>query len=108
MIRVAISVEGPTEEEFSKGVLTTHLRSHGIEAQPILLGRARGRSPSGGNVSVEQAAKRGRCSDRVSPDSLAIPPDTEASGIMRRANGTVAMVSERWFELAVTGPYSIN
>ena len=45
MIRVAISVEGPTEEEFSKGVLATHLRSHGIEAQPILLGRARGRSP---------------------------------------------------------------
>ena len=56
MIRVAISVEGPTEEEFSKGVLATHLRSHGIEAQPILLGRARGRSPGGGNVSVGRLA----------------------------------------------------
>ena len=56
MIRLAISVEGPTEEEFSKAVLTTHLRSHGIEAQPILLGRARGCSAGGGNVSVGRLA----------------------------------------------------
>ena len=55
MIRLAISVEGPTEEEFSKAVLTSHLRFHGIEAQPILLGRARGRG-GGGNVSVERLA----------------------------------------------------
>ena len=55
MIRLAISVEGPTEEEFSKAVLTSHLRLHGIEAQPILLGRARGRG-GGGNVSVERLA----------------------------------------------------
>ena len=56
MIRLAISVEGPTEEEFSKAVLTAHLRSHGIEAQLILLGRARGRSAGGGNVSVGRLA----------------------------------------------------
>ena len=56
MIRLAISVEGPTEEEFSKAVLTTHLRSHGIEAQPVLLGRARGPSAGGGNVSVGRLA----------------------------------------------------
>ena len=56
MIRLAISVEGPTEEEFSKAVLTTHLRSHGIEAHPILLGRARGRGAGGGNVSVGRLA----------------------------------------------------
>ena len=53
MTRLAISVEGPTGEEFSKAVLTPHLRLHGIEALPILLGRARGRS-GGGNVSVER------------------------------------------------------
>ena len=52
MIRLAISVEGQTEEEFTKGVLTTHLRSHGIETQPVLVGRARGRVAGGGNVSV--------------------------------------------------------
>ena len=56
MIRLAISVEGQTEEEFSKAVLTTHLRSHGIEAQPILLGRARGGGPGGGAVSVDRLA----------------------------------------------------
>lgn len=52
MIRLAISVEGSTEEEFSKGLLARHLRSHGIEAQPVLLGRARGRGDGGGNVSI--------------------------------------------------------
>ena len=56
MIRLAISVEGQTEEEFSKDVLTTHLRSHGVEAQPVLLGRARGHGAGGGNVSVGRLA----------------------------------------------------
>ena len=56
MIRLAISVEGPTEEEFSKAVLSTHLQSHGIEAQPILLGRARGSGAGGGNVTVGRLA----------------------------------------------------
>lgn len=52
MIRVAISVEGQTEEEFVKQVLTEHLRGRGVEPTPIQLGRARGRS-GGGSVSVE-------------------------------------------------------
>ncbi len=53
MIRLAISVEGPTEEEFVKDFLADHLRERGVEPTPILFGRARGRS-AGGNVSVEQ------------------------------------------------------
>ena len=53
MIRVAISVEGQTEEEFVKQVLTEHLRGRGVEPTPIRLGRARGQS-GGGNVSVER------------------------------------------------------
>ena len=52
MIRVSISVEGPTEEEFTKEVLTAHLLSHGVEAQPILIGRGRGSGEGGGNVSA--------------------------------------------------------
>ena len=56
MIRLAISVEGQTEEEFSKDVLTSHLRSHGIDAQPVLFGRARGHGAGGGNVSVGRLA----------------------------------------------------
>lgn len=53
MIRLAVSVEGRTEEEFVKTVLADHLRGHGVEPTPILIGRARG-SSGGGNVSVER------------------------------------------------------
>ena len=46
MIRLAIVVEGETEEEFVKAVLASHLRSRGVEPQPI---KPRGR---GGNITV--------------------------------------------------------
>ena len=52
MIRLAISVEGQTEEEFIKRVLSPHLRESGVEPTPILLGRARGRSVGGGDVRI--------------------------------------------------------
>lgn len=55
MIRLAISVEGRTEEEFVKGVLAEYLRTRGVEPVPILLGRARGGS-GGGNISIERLA----------------------------------------------------
>ena len=35
MIRLAISVEGPTEEEFVNNLLADHLRARGVEPQPI-------------------------------------------------------------------------
>lgn len=41
MTRLAVSVEGRTEEEFIKHLLAPHLESYGIEVIPILLGRAR-------------------------------------------------------------------
>ena len=53
MIRVGISVEGQTEEEFVKRVLGEHLRSHGIEPTPVLLGRARSQH-GGGRVSLDR------------------------------------------------------
>lgn len=53
MIRLAVIVEGRTEEEFVKQVLADHLRQRSVEPQPILLGRARGRY-GGGNVSAER------------------------------------------------------
>ena len=55
MIRLAVSVEGQTEEEFVKSVLAGHLRSMGVEPTLVLIGRARGVS-GGGNVSVERLA----------------------------------------------------
>ncbi len=57
MIRLAISVEGRTEEEFVKDLLTPHLQSCGIAAQPILLGRARNQSGHGGDVTVTKLVK---------------------------------------------------
>lgn len=56
MIRLAISVEGQTEEEFVKSVLADHLRMKEVETTPILLGRARG-TGDGGNVRVEPLTK---------------------------------------------------
>ena len=56
MIRIAISIEGRTEEEFCKGLMESHLRLRGVESQPIILGRGREGSASGGNVSVERLA----------------------------------------------------
>ena len=52
MIRLAVSVEGETEEEFVKTVLAPHLRGGEIEPQPILLGAAGG--SQGGNVTVHR------------------------------------------------------
>ena len=54
MIRLAITVEGRTEEEFVKTVLSKHLRSMAIEIQPILIGRARNANEGGGNVTIDQ------------------------------------------------------
>lgn len=54
MIRLAISVEGQTEEAFVKDVLAAHLRPMEVESYPILLGRARGGGAGGGNVGVDR------------------------------------------------------
>ena len=53
MIRLAISVEGQTEETFVKDVLAGHLRTVDVEPYPVLLGRARGRH-GGGNVGIDR------------------------------------------------------
>ena len=50
MIRLAISVEGQTEEEFVNRVLADHLGPKGVAPQPILLGGG------GGDVTVERLA----------------------------------------------------
>ena len=47
MIRLAISVEGPTELEFVKNTLAVHLREKGVEAQPFSIN---------GNVTVRRLA----------------------------------------------------
>jgi hypothetical protein len=51
MVRLAISVEGPTEERFIKKVMISHLQDREIYAVPLLLGR------SGGDVSLPRIKK---------------------------------------------------
>ena len=55
LIRLAISVEGQTEEEFVKSVLAPHLQGALVFPTPILIGRARTGS-RGGNVTIERLA----------------------------------------------------
>lgn len=56
MTRLAISVEGETEEEFVKQSLAVHLQDRGIYVKPVLLGRARRNVQGGGNVTVQRLA----------------------------------------------------
>ena len=56
MIRLAVSVEGPTEEEFVKTVLLDHLRRMDVAIQPVLIGRARNTDKGGGNVTIDRLA----------------------------------------------------
>lgn len=54
MIRLAVSVEGNTEEEFVNKSLAPHLQLYDVYPQPVLIGRARGRAMGGGNVSIDR------------------------------------------------------
>lgn len=57
MIRVALSVEGQTENEFCKKVLTPFFRSHGIEMTPIIVATSKdkcGRKHKGGCINIDR------------------------------------------------------
>ena len=56
MIRLAITVEGETEEDFVTEVLGPHLNSKEIYPFPILLGRAKRNVGGGGNVTIGRLA----------------------------------------------------
>ena len=56
MTRLAISVEGQTEEDFVNMLLAVHLWDRDVYATPILLGRARGRAQGGGDVTIQGLA----------------------------------------------------
>ena len=53
LIRLAIVVEGRTEEEFVKQVLSVHLSDHGVSTAPIIIGPPGHR---GGRVTVDRIA----------------------------------------------------
>lgn len=51
-MKLAVVVEGQTEERFVKDVLRSHLKGHGVDAVPILIGSSR-RKKAGGDVNVD-------------------------------------------------------
>lgn len=57
MIRIAISVEGQTEFEFSKKVLVPFFRHHAIEIIPVIVSTSKdkcGRKHKGGCINIER------------------------------------------------------
>lgn len=57
MIRVALSVEGHTENEFCKKVLTPFFRTYGIEVAPIIMATSKdkcGRKHRGGCINIDR------------------------------------------------------
>ena len=86
MIRLAISVEGQTEEEFVKKLLAGRLRMKGVEPQPILLG---------GNVTVPRLAKE---MARLFWSFDAVTSLVDFYGFRGKRNETPRELQERIFE----------
>ncbi len=60
MIRLAVSVEGETEEEFVNESLALHLERNDVYVTPVLIGRARRHDKGGGSVSIERLSSEMR------------------------------------------------
>lgn len=86
MIRLAIAVEGQTEEEFVKQVLADYLRRRSVEPTPVLLGRARSTGQGGGNVTVERLTQD---MVRLYPDFNAVTSLVDFYGFKDKGNRTV-------------------
>ena len=84
MTRLAIIVEGHTERRFVNAILAEHLRNHGVETTPILIGTTGGHR--GGNVSVDRLAHH---LVRVRWNFDAVTSLVDFYGFRRKADATV-------------------
>ena len=91
MIRLAISVEGRTEEEFVRQVLADYLRRRNVEPTPVLLGRARSTGQGGGNVTVERLTQD---MVRLYPDFNAVTSLVDFYGFKDKGSRTVDELEE--------------
>ena len=105
MIRLAISVEGETEEEFVKEVLAGHLRSRGIDTTPVLIGRARGGAVhGGGHVTTDRLAREmrhlrhsfGAVTSLVDFYGFKDKDDRSPDALLRAIRGAVGQIDERF------------
>lgn len=63
IVRLAISVEGPTEQEFVRGTPQGHLWDHGIDCRAVIVTTKRlitGPNQKGGSISLERAIREVR------------------------------------------------
>lgn len=90
MTRLAIIVEGRTERRFVNAILVDHLRNHGVETTPILIGSAAGHR--GGNVSVDRLA--GHLA-QVRWNFDAVSSLVDFYGFRRKTDATVAELEEK-------------
>ena len=82
MIRLAISVEGNTEEEFVRHFLARHLLARGVEPEPILLN---------GNVSAERLVSE---MTRLRHSFDAVTSFVDFYGFRRKGDRTVDELEE--------------
>ena len=92
MIRLAVSVEGQTEEAFVKYLLADLLRQSEVEPFPILIGRARSKGQGGGKVSVQRLVSE-MVNLRHSHD--AVTSLVDFYGFRNREEATVEVLEER-------------
>ena len=92
VIRLAILVEGDTEEEFVKQLLTQHLRKLGVESCPVKPG---GR---GGNISVERLVPQ---MVKLQWNFDFVTSLVDFYGFRRRVSGETAGELERRIDLEV-------
>ena len=92
MIRLAVVVEGQTEETFIKDILAEVLRCRKIEPIPVLIGRARSSGQGGGNVSVDRLVSE-MVNLRYSHD--AVTSLVDFYGFRDRVEATVEALEQR-------------
>ena len=92
MRRVAVAVEGETEEEFVKQLLSPHLSEHGVLVDPVKLGRR------GGDIHVDRLAPH---MARLSWSYDAVTSLVDFYGFRRRQPGETVQDLEARIEMAI-------
>jgi len=99
MIRVAISVEGQTEESFCKNVLTPFFRNYGIELTPVIVMTSKdrcGTKHKGGCINMDRIKNEIR---RLLPNFDYVTTFYDFYGFSDRPTDDIDELEEKIFEL---------
>ena len=101
MIRVAISVEGQTEESFCKNVLTPFFRNYDIELTPVIVMTSKdrcGTKHKGGCINMDRIESEIR---RLLPNFDYVTTFYDFYGFHNRPTDDIDVLEEKIFELFV-------